>query len=103
VSEHDEIELREIVSFEQLVAMQDAAEEIFVSDSVSRYIGEVVAATRTSARIEVGASPRGSLALYKLSRCHAAHAGRDFVLPDDVNALARCSVNHTHLTGGLPW
>ena len=90
----DEIELCQVINGDELVGMQDAIEHVFVSESVRRYIVDIVDATRTSPRIEVGASPRGSLALFKLARCRAALAGRDFVLPDDVKALAAPALAH---------
>ncbi len=68
--------------------MQRAIEDVYVSESVGLYMVDVVAATRDSARTEVGASPRGSLALYKLARCRAVLRGRDYVIPDDVKAIA---------------
>jgi MoxR-like ATPase len=55
---------------------------------------DVVAATRASPRIQVGASPRGSLALLKLARCRAALDGRDFVTPDDVKVVAPAALGH---------
>src|SRR4029453_18909937 len=69
-------------------------ETVYVSESVQRYCVDVVNATRSSASTAVGASPRGSLALLKLSRCRAALAGRDFVLPDDVKAIAVAALAH---------
>jgi len=54
----------------------------------------LVGATRRRTSLAVGASPRGSLALLKLSRCRAALAGRDFVTPDDVKALAQATLAH---------
>ena len=70
----DEVELEPIVDAPTLVAMQRAIEDVYVSESVGLYMVDVVAATRDSARTEVGASPRGSLALYKLARCRARAA-----------------------------
>jgi MoxR-like ATPase len=90
----DELDLDAIVDAPTLVAMQRAIEEVYVSESVGFYMVDVVAATRESARIEVGASPRGSLALYKLARCRAALRGRDYVLPDDVKAIAAPALGH---------
>ena len=90
----DELDLEPIVDAPTLVAMQRAIEEVYVSESVGLYMVDVVAATRDSARIEVGASPRGSLALYKLARCRAALRGRDYVLPDDVKAIAAPALGH---------
>jgi MoxR-like ATPase len=90
----DEIELDPIVDAPTLVSMQRAIEDVHIDESVAGYIVDVVAATRNSSRIEIGASPRGSLALYKLSRCRAAFEGRDYVIPDDVKAVAVPALAH---------
>src|SRR4051794_13544051 len=90
----DEVELDAIVDAPTLVAMQRAIEDVHIDESVTGYIVDVVAATRNSSRIEIGASPRGSLALYKLSRCRAAFEGRDYVIPDDVKAVAVPALAH---------
>jgi MoxR-like ATPase len=90
----DELELEPIVDAPTLVAMQQAIEEVFVDESVGLYMVDVVQATRDSARTDVGASPRGSLALYKLARCRAVLRGRDYVLPDDVKAVAPHALGH---------
>jgi MoxR-like ATPase len=65
-----------------------------VGDAVGAYIVELVSATRSSGSIAVGASPRGSLAVLKLARCKAALAGRDFVTPDDIKAVAVPALAH---------
>jgi MoxR-like ATPase len=90
----DELELRPIVDAATLVAMQRALEQVHVSDSISGYIVDLVTATRNSKRLAVGASPRGSLALLKLSRARAALDGRDFVVPEDVKAVAIPALAH---------
>jgi MoxR-like ATPase len=90
----DELELDTVVDTPTLVAMQRALEQVHVSDSIQGYIVDLVAATRTSRRLAVGASPRGSLALLKLSRAKAAAAGRDFVVPEDVKAIAIPALAH---------
>jgi MoxR-like ATPase len=90
----DELDLDAVVDAPTLVAMQRAVEQVYVSESVGLYIVDVVAATRDNARTEVGASPRGSLALYKLARCRAALRDRDYVIPDDVKALAGPALGH---------
>ncbi|MFO7572129.1 MAG: MoxR family ATPase [Gaiellaceae bacterium] len=90
----DDIELRPVVDRETFLDMQQAIEAVYVSDSIRRYCVDVVAATRESQSVSVGASPRGSLALLKLARCSAALAGRDFVLPDDVKAIAPPALAH---------
>jgi MoxR-like ATPase len=90
----DEVELEPVIDGPTLIALQDSIEQVHVGDSVGRYIVELVRATRTSAATAVGASPRGSLALLKLSRCRAALGGRDFVTPDDVKSVAVPALSH---------
>ena len=83
-----------IVTRSELLAMQTALEDVFVSDPLERYIVALAQATRTDPRVALGASPRGSLALLKLARAEAALRGRDFVLPDDVKAVAVAALAH---------
>jgi MoxR-like ATPase len=90
----DEVELRPVVDRGTMLEMQRAVEDVHVDESVGRYVVELVAATRESPSVSVGSSPRGSLALVKLSRCRAALAGRDFVTPDDVKAVAVPALAH---------
>jgi len=90
----DEIELAPVVDRATLLAMQAAVELVHVSEPVGLYMVDIVAATRSAQSIQVGASPRGSLALLKLSRCRAALAGRDFVTPDDVKSVAVPALAH---------
>ena len=90
----DEIELSPLVDRDTLLAMQAAVEGVHVSEAVGLYMVDVVAATRNASSIQVGSSPRGSLALLKLSRCRAALQGRDFVTPEDVKAIAVPALAH---------
>ena len=90
----DEAQLATVVGREELLAMQHAIESIHVAESVGRYIVDLVAATRASPSVEVGASPRGTLALMKLARARAALDGRDFVVPDDVKSMAAPALAH---------
>jgi MoxR-like ATPase len=90
----DEIALQPRVDRETLLEMQAAIEQVHVADSVRAYCVDIVAATREAQSTVVGASPRGSLALLKLSRGKAALAGRDFVLPDDVKEVAVAALAH---------
>ena len=90
----DEIELRAVVDATTLLAMQRSLEQVHVSDAIEAYIVDLVVATRASKRLAVGASPRGSLALLKLSRASAGLAGRDFVVPEDVKAVAVPALAH---------
>ncbi len=78
----------------ELLAMQAALEDVFVSDALERYIVALAQATRSDPRVALGASPRGSLAVLKLARAEAAIRGREFVLPDDVKAVAVAALAH---------
>jgi MoxR-like ATPase len=90
----DEVELEPVVGRDELLEMQRAIEQVHVDRSVGLYMVDLVAATRDAPGVQVGASPRGSLALLKLSRCRAAIAGRDFVIPEDVKAVAVPALAH---------
>ena len=90
----DEIELEPVVGREELLEMQAAVEQVHVDRSVGLYIVDLVAATRSASGVQVGSSPRGSLALLKLARCRAALAGRDFVVPEDVKSVAVAALAH---------
>jgi MoxR-like ATPase len=90
----DELELREVVDPATLRWMQGVTEAVHVSPSIAAYIVDLVQATRSSPMVQVGASPRGSLALLKLSRSRATLAGRDFVIPEDVKAVAVPALAH---------
>jgi MoxR-like ATPase len=90
----DEVELDQVVSRDELIEMQRALEQVHVDRSVGLYMVDLVAATRDAPGVQVGASPRGSLALLKLSRGRAALKGRDFVTPEDVKAVAVPALAH---------
>jgi MoxR-like ATPase len=90
----DEVALEPVVDGPTLVELQRALEQVHVSEAIEGYIVDLVTATRASRRLAVGASPRGSLALLKLSRAKAAVAGRDFVVPEDVKAVAVPALAH---------
>jgi MoxR-like ATPase len=90
----DEVELEPVVDRDTLLEMQGAVEHVHVSEPVGLYMVDVVNATRSAQSVQVGASPRGSLALLKLSRCRAALDGRDYVTPDDVKSVAVPALAH---------
>jgi MoxR-like ATPase len=92
--EVDEIDLAPVVDGATLRAMQRSLEQVHVSEQIGLYMVDLVNATRTSTRVQVGSSPRGTLALLKLSRGRAALNGRDFVTPDDVKAVAVPALAH---------
>jgi MoxR-like ATPase len=90
----DAVAVPVLVTRVELLAMQEALEDVFVSDALETYIVAIAQATRVDPRVALGASPRGSLALLKLARAEAAIRGRDFVLPDDVKAVAVAALAH---------
>jgi MoxR-like ATPase len=90
----DSVDMPAVVTRAELLAMQAALEDVFVSEDVERYVVDLTQATRQDSRVQIGASPRGSLALMKLARTYAALRGRDFVTPDDVKAIAIPALAH---------
>jgi MoxR-like ATPase len=90
----DEVNLDAVTDRDGLLEMQASIEQVHVSEPIGSYIVDIVSSTRTSQRVQVGASPRGSLAILKLSRAKAALAGRDFVTPEDVKAVAVPALSH---------
>ena len=90
----DELELAQVVDLPLLLRMQAELERIHVDPDLEFYIVDLVEATRRHPGVQVGASPRGSLALLKLSRARAALAGRDFVVPEDVKSVAVPALSH---------
>ncbi len=85
--EHPLVNVRTMLSPEEILGLQRTAKAVYLDPSVRDYIVEIVAATRNHAMVSLGASPRGSLNLSHAARSLAALSGRDFVLPDDVKAL----------------
>jgi MoxR-like ATPase len=90
----DAISLTPVVARDELMAMQASLEDVHVAAVTERYIVDLVRATRADHRVALGASPRGALALLKLARALAALHRRDFVLPDDVKAMAVPALAH---------
>jgi MoxR-like ATPase len=107
---HDPLaDLRPVVTPEQVIGLQQMVPQVTVSDPVRRYIVEIVRATRRSDAVQLGASPRGSLALFRCAQALAALRGRGYVLPDDVKELAGDVLSHrlmlqpeTRLRGRTP-
>jgi MoxR-like ATPase len=91
--------MRQVVSVQELLAAQNAVREIYVAEEVKRYIIDLVNATRQHPDVYLGSSPRGSLALFRASQTRAAMAGRDYVIPDDVKALAEVTLAHRVIVG----
>jgi MoxR-like ATPase len=91
-------ELPAVIDATELSAMQRLTREVHVADAVEDYIVRLVRASRLHASIELGASPRGTLALYRAAQAYAAIDGRAYVLPDDVKHLAPSVLTHRLIT-----
>jgi MoxR-like ATPase len=99
----DEATLEAVTSPAEVQALQAAIEDVHVDLALEGYMADIVAATRVHSQVEIGASPRGSLALLKVSRARAAIAGRDFVTPDDVKSVAVPALAHRLILKPDPW
>ena len=99
----DEVDLNQVCSPETIMEMQAAVEQVHVEDSMRDYIVSIVDATRNNSQLEVGASPRGSLALMRLSMALAAINGRDYIIPDDVKKVAIPALAHRLILQPDPW
>ena len=86
--------IEQVVSLDDLLQLQQEVRSVYVDRLVSEYIVNVVTATREHQEVYLGASPRGSLALYRASQARAMLYGRDYVIPDDAKQLAVCSLAH---------
>jgi MoxR-like ATPase len=86
--------LASVANGEEVLEMQRAVREVYVDPAISDYIVRMVSTTRTHPDVYLGASPRGSLALYRASQAFAALTGRDYVIPDDVKSLAEPALAH---------
>ena len=87
-------EIEVVLAVEELRDLQTAVREIYVDSTVSDYIVRLVNGTRNHPDVYLGASPRGSLALYRAGQAMAALLGRDYVIPDDIKALAEPALAH---------
>jgi len=92
-------DLGQAVSLEELLEAQRAVRYVTISDDIKRYIVDLVDATRSHPEVYLGASPRGSIALFRASQALAGMQGRDFVLPDDVKRMAVPALAHRLIVG----
>jgi len=91
---HPVEEIGQVLDVEELLEAQEAVKGNYIDDSVKEYIVAVVGETRKHSDVYLGASPRGSLALYRTGQARAAILGRDYVIPDDIKALAQVTLAH---------
>jgi len=91
--------VEQVVSLEELLAAQEEVKKVYIENDLRRYVVDVVSATRSHEDVYLGASPRGSLALFRAAQARAALAGRDFILPDDIKEMAEPTLAHRIIVG----
>jgi MoxR-like ATPase len=91
--------LQQVIGLEELLAAQEAIKQVYVAEEVKQYIINLVTASRVHSDVYLGSSPRGSLALFRTAQARAAMAGREYVVPDDVKALAEVALAHRIIVG----
>ena len=99
----DVVALQAIISPETFLAMRAAVEEVYVDPDVRRYMVDLAAKSRSHRQVAVGVSPRGSLALLKLTRAWAAIQGRNYVIPDDIKQFIQPALAHRIILDPSLW
>jgi len=97
--EHPLEQIGRVVPVGDLLAAQQAVRTVFLNDDIKNYIVALVNASRAHPDVYLGASPRGAIALFRAAQARAAIAGRDYVVPDDVKALAESTLAHRIIVG----
>ena len=90
---------QQVVTLKELLAVQQLIKDVYVAKEVQQYIINLITASRRHGDVYLGSSPRGSLALFRTAQARAAMSGRDFVIPDDVKALAEVTLAHRIIVG----
>ncbi len=103
VRAHEEVSLEPVVDAKQILELQKKVEEIHVDDDILGYVADLVQGTRVHRQVEIGASPRGSLAIFKLSRARAVYHSRDYVIPDDVKEVVVPALIHRMIMKAESW
>lgn len=99
----EDIALDPVANVDTILELQRTVEGIHVDDDVLGYVADIAQATRTKRQVEIGASPRGSLAMFKLARARAVFHGRDYVIPDDVKEVAAQALVHRMIMKAESW
>ena len=86
--------LESVAEADDIIRIKNIAVSVHVSDAMMKYIVQIISATRSHAQIVMGASPRGSISLYKMCQAFAVYEGRNYVIPDDVKYLAPYVLSH---------
>jgi MoxR-like ATPase len=89
-----DVKINKITTPQDIVKMQRIVKKVHINDDLKKYIVRLVQKTRSESRIDVGISPRGSIAVFKLAKAHAAFYGRDYVVPDDVKNVIIPALSH---------
>lgn len=97
--QHPIAELQQVVSDKELIKAQEEIKGVYIAPPVKRYIVDIVRQSRQHPDVYLGASPRGSLALFRTGQARAMIQGRDYVLPDDIKALVRPALSHRVILG----
>lgn len=101
--QREDVVLDPVTDASKILELQRTVEQIHVDDDVLGYVADIVQATRSQRQVEVGASPRGSLSIFKLARARAVFHGRDFVIPDDVKEVAGPALVHRVIMKSESW
>jgi len=96
---HPIADLQQVVSAAELIKAQEEIKGVYIAPPVKRYIVDLVRQTRQHPDVYLGASPRGSLALFRSGQARAIIQGRDYVLPDDIKALVKPALGHRVILG----
>ncbi|MFN3410904.1 MAG: AAA family ATPase [Exilispira sp.] len=99
----DDAILSKVINEEEFIKMQKIVEDVYMDESIEKYIVSIIFATRENQNITVGSSPRGSLMLYKISKAYAAICGREYVIPDDVKKFVKPVLSHRILLDPSLW
>jgi MoxR-like ATPase len=91
---HPITEIDQVVDEQELLQVQESLKHVYVDPLIKNYIIEIVSQTRRHPEIYLGSSPRGSLTLFRTAQAYAAIRGRDYVIPDDIKALANSALPH---------
>ncbi len=97
--QHPLNELQQVVTIDELLTAQRAVRDVYLNHDIKNYIVNLVTTSRQHADVYLGASPRGAIALFRASQARAAVIGRDYVIPDDVKALAEPTLAHRIIVG----
>ena len=99
----DEMNVEKLIDIRTFLEIQELVEQVQVLPDIINYISEIVNATRAHKKIEIGASPRGSLALLALARASALFEGRSYVIPEDVKEFAVPALGHRIILKSTEW